>query len=273
MVGVWRACNLRPVSENHGPDTQRGIDANEGGSAEVGSGSAAVMAAVDAATVHDVDQLRKRRRMHRSPAPEVSAVWKPQEISFYYQSFTTFYACRSLEDRVRQLLMALGADKELKVRAASCQGNEIARFPHVSIKLSSPVEATPEALAELEKTRSTRELTARVRGEPMTEVTEQFPAQWKPVSLSRGSFRLEPGDCELIDQLKRHVLPKLAIRIVKDDMNCTPNQVSLGQPRLEVEALTAMPKPDERCDRTAADDPTRTKTNSEWLFAVCGQTR
>jgi hypothetical protein len=179
-------------------------------------------------------------------APQVQAIWKTQEIGFYFQSFTTFYACRSLEDRIRMLLIELGADKSVKVRATSCFANEIARLPHVRINVTAPVEATPEALAELEKTRSTRELAARVRGERMTESTEQFPAYWKPVSLSRGSLRLESGDCELIEQLKRSVLPKLSIRIVKDNMSCTPNQNSLGQPRLEVEALTAVPPPDAR---------------------------
>lgn len=179
-------------------------------------------------------------------AEQVQAIWKAQEISFYFQSFTTFYACRSLEDRVRMLLTELGADKGVKVRVTSCFGNEIARLPHVRINVTAPVEATPEALAELEKTRSTRELTARVRGERMTEGTEQFPAYWKPVSLSRGSLRLEPGDCELIDQLKRQVLPKLSIRIVRDQLACTPHQHSMGQPRLEVEALTAVPPPDAR---------------------------
>ena len=183
-----------------------------------------------------------------APVQEVQALWKTQEISFFYQSFSTYYACRSLEDRVRQILIALGADPSVKVRATSCFGNEIARSPHVKINVTSPIEATPEAIAELEKTRSTRELTARVRGERMVEPTEQFPAYWKPVSLSRGNLRLEAGDCELVDQLKRNVLPKLSIRVVKDYMSCAPNQGSLGQPRLEVEALTVAPKPDDKAD-------------------------
>lgn len=188
------------------------------------------------------------------PTQTVSAVTKTQDIDFYYQSFTTYYSCHSLEDRVRQLLIALGADKDMKVRVTSCFGNEIARFPHVRIQLSSPVEATPEVLAELEKTRSTRELTARVRGEAMVEPTAQYPAYWKPVSLSRGSYRLEPGDCELVDQLKRKVLPKLAVRIVEDGLSCSPNQVSLGQPRLEVEALTRAPDPDAAGSTAPAED-------------------
>ncbi|HEY6645221.1 hypothetical protein [Povalibacter sp.] len=183
-----------------------------------------------------------------APVEEVQAIWKTQQISFYFHSITTFYACQSLESRVGTLLAELGANKDVKVRATSCFGNEIARSPHLRITVTSPVEATPEALAELEKTRSTRELTARVRGERASEATEQFPAYWKPVSLSRGSLRLEPGDCELIDQLKRNVLPKLAIRIVKDGLSCSPNQISPNQPRLEVEALTMMPRADDKAE-------------------------
>lgn len=189
-----------------------------------------------------------------APAEQVQAIWKTQDISFFFQSFTTFYACRSLEDRVRTLLIELGANENIKVRATSCFGNEIARLPHLKINVTTPVEATPEALAELEKTRSTRELTARVRGERAVEATEQFPAYWKPVSLSRGNLRLESGDCDLIDQLKRNVLPKLSIRVVKDGMACTPNQNSLGQPRLEVEALTVIPPPDEKPASDAKQD-------------------
>jgi len=179
-------------------------------------------------------------------APTVQALWKEQEISFYYQSFTTFYSCDSLADKVKRLLIELGADPQLKARSGGCEGgNTIARMPTVRIKLSSPVEVTTEVLSDLERNRSKRELTARVRGERPkgTEAADQFPAYWKRISLSKGSLDLQPGDCELIDQLKRKVLPKLAVRVVKDDIHCSPNQLTLGQPRLEIEALTKVPEP------------------------------
>jgi hypothetical protein len=177
-------------------------------------------------------------------AAAVAAVWKPQEINFYFQSFTTFYSCTSLAEKVKRTLLALGAQRDIKVRSTGCEGgNEIARMPMVRIRLTSPAEATPQTLAELEKTRSVRELVARVRGERAAaiEAAAQFPAHWKRVSLSRGDLALDSGDCELVDELKRKVLPKLSVRIVRDAMRCTPNQFTLGQPRLEVEALTAVP--------------------------------
>ena len=178
----------------------------------------------------------------------VQAIWKDQELSFFYQSFTTFYSCDGLADKVKRLLIAVGADPQIKVRSSGCEGgNTIARLPTVRIKVSSPIEISADVLTDLERNRSRRELTARVRGErPKGDVEDQFPAYWKKVSLSRGALDLQPGDCELIDQLKRKVLPKLAIRVVKDDLHCTPGQLTLGQPELEVEALTKVPGPDKK---------------------------
>lgn len=180
------------------------------------------------------------------PADPVQAIWKAQEIVFYFQSFTTFYSCTGLEDKLERILAELGAQAKVKVRSADC-ARSVARMPRVVMEVVSPVEATPQALAERAKDESTRELAARVQGKraELAESLKQFPAQWRPVSLSRGALDLEPGDCELIEQLARKVLPKLAVRVEKDDVQCSPHQLTLGQPRLEVQALIEMPKPDE----------------------------
>jgi hypothetical protein len=183
----------------------------------------------------------------------VAAVWKPQEISFYFHSFTTFYPCPSLNDKVRRLLLQLGADRDIRVRSTGCDiGYAAARSPMVRIKLSAPAEATPEMLAELEKTRTTRELVARVRGGESMDVTAQFPAYWRRVALDRGVRNLDSGDCELIDAIKRQVLPQLAVRIVRDNMRCGPFQYSSAPVPLEVEALVAMPAADAVTKREAS---------------------
>lgn len=184
-----------------------------------------------------------------SAAEPVQAIWKPQEVSFTFQSFTTFYSCSSLQTKVKRILTAVGANSDMKIRTRGCLSpHEIARMPHLDIAIVSAVEATPEAIAERDKDRSTRELAARVRGQSKEreEFEQQFPAQWKEVSLSRGRLYLEPGDCELVDQLKDKVFPKLGIKIVDDSVSCTPNQTSLSQPKLVVQALVALPKPDEK---------------------------
>lgn len=178
-----------------------------------------------------------------APTTFVEAVWKSQEINFYYHSFRTFYPCDSLNDKVRRLLLELGAGHDLSVRSSGCQlGDQVALAPVVRIRLSSPVEATPQALAELEKTRGKRELIARMNGGAVAAsgIDAQFSAHWKRLSIARGSGSLDAGDCELVDAFKRQVLPQLAVRVVKDQMRCTPQ--SYGPLRLEVEALTPTPR-------------------------------
>ena len=137
-----------------------------------------------------------------SPEP-VEAIWKHQEFSFYYQSQTTFYSCSSLEAKLKRILKALGTNANVRVRSIDCQSGPT-RMPRVNVSVSAPVPATPEAIAERDKGKSKRELTARVRGEVEDPAAlAPFPAQWKRVSLSRGSVNLEPGDCELIDEVRR----------------------------------------------------------------------
>lgn len=181
-------------------------------------------------------------------AEPVQAIWKHQEIAFYFQSFTTFYSCTGLEGKLERIMRELGVYAKVRVRAADCPSS-VARMPRVVMAVIGPVEATPEALAERDKTKSVRELTQRVRGKGKSDnpldSLEQFPAQWRRVALSRGRLDLQPGDCELIEELTKKVLPKLAVRIVNDDVQCSPNQLTLGQPRLEVESLVEMPKADD----------------------------
>jgi hypothetical protein len=179
-------------------------------------------------------------------ADPVQAIWKQQEISFYFQSFTTFYSCTALEGKLVRIMRELGVHARVRVRSADCPSS-VARMPRVVMRVIGPVEATPDALAEREKNKSTRELIERVRGkssDPLDSLDE-FPAQWRRVSLTRGRLDLQPGDCELIEEVQRKVLPKLAVRVVDDDVQCSPNQLSPGQPRLEVEALVELPKADD----------------------------
>lgn len=186
-----------------------------------------------------------------SAAEPVQAIWKHQEIVFHYQSFRVFYSCTGLEGKVENIMRALGVHADVRVRSADCPSS-VARMPRVVMRVVSPVEATPEALAERDKNKSVRELVERIRGKsdhPLDSL-EQFPAQWRKLSLSRGRLNLQEGDCELIEQIKKKVLPQLAVRVVKDDVLCNPHQATLGQPRLEVEALMEMPKPDDKPDDT-----------------------
>jgi hypothetical protein len=150
---------------------------------------------------------------------------------------------------VREILLELGARPDLKAIAGGCEpSGRPSPFPSVRLVISTPVEATPENLAKLSDaggrnagiTRPSRKKAAE------SSPAEQFPASWRTVQLTqlRPKLRLQPGECELIEELRDQVFPKLGIRVVEDHTRCVPHQMSPGQPNTTVAALVSLPQPD-----------------------------
>ena len=117
----------------------------------------------------------------------------------------------------------------------------------MEITLESPVVATPESIEALTTYDSKQELVARVRNEHLAsaEDVQRFPAAWKTISMTRDrSLKLGPSDCELVEQLRRDVLPHMSIRVEHDRLRCSPVFGNIGQPQLRVAALVAIPAPE-----------------------------
>ena len=174
--------------------------------------------------------------------PVVEAVWKPQRMNFVYRGYSTLYSCRGLQEKLEKILTTVGARGGIQMRAYSCDDElAIARF---QIVLASPVEATPENVQELTTYDSQDELVARMRGEQLAsaEDLQRFPAVWKTISFARSrEMRLAPGDCELVEQLRRHILPRMSVQVVSDQVRCSP-WGNIGKPRLTVSALVPVTK-------------------------------
>ncbi len=105
----------------------------------------------------------------------------------------------------------------------------------VDIRAQLPVEMTPKVQAELQKDKSRRELISRVNpssgiGEPVV-----FEAERRVVELSRKTIRLEPEECELMEQMSRSIFKKIGARVVRR-ANC-PDEPSNIPPKLMVEQL------------------------------------
>jgi hypothetical protein len=177
-------------------------------------------------------------------AKPVQAVWKPVEIKYSYVGFTTAYNCDSFEQKVRNILLRLGAPEQTRVQANGCiDVNRPSRNFFVTINSAAVIPAS-EAKEPADK--ATRELAERLTGKKDPLQTEPFPAQWKTVELSRDRrLDLQPGDCELMEGLSKDVLPKLSIKVVSDRVLCTPNNLSITTPELTVSALVPLPKADE----------------------------
>lgn len=168
----------------------------------------------------------------------VEAVWKAQQMSFEYRGYSTSYSCQSLEDKLELILRTVGAREDVQLRGYACDEQiGIARF---QVSLQSPVVASEQNIRELTTHDAKDELIARVNGEELSSAADlqRFTAVWKTVSFARDRrMRLERGDCELVQQLRRQILPRMSVQIVKDNVRCSSSLGNVGPPRLTVSAL------------------------------------
>jgi hypothetical protein len=155
-----------------------------------------------------------------------AAVWAPRQLRFTYLGFTSKYSCDGLQDKMRRILLALGARKEdLTVDATGCAGgfSRPSPFPGVSIKMHVLVPAT---------------------GVAGTAAPPFVPALWKTVDLTQHRDVIDAaGDCELIEQVKAHILPKFTTRSVEYRSTCIPYQLTVGGTQLKAEVLIASEQP------------------------------
>jgi hypothetical protein len=153
------------------------------------------------------------------PADTEFAVWTPKEIQFTYMGFTTHYTCDGLRDTVREMLLQLGARKDdLKVTEQPCSGDPDRPnpFPGVKIKMSV-LQPAPATLS------------------PGTPVV---PAQWKPVKLPYRETGINAaGQCELLEQFNRTILPLFTTRNVDVHTSCVPHQLEPLGTKLQAEVL------------------------------------
>jgi hypothetical protein len=156
-----------------------------------------------------------------SPPPVATepAVWTPKEVQFTYMGFTTHYTCDGLRDTIREMLLQLGARKDdLKVTEQPCAGdpNRPNPFPGVKIKMSvlQPAPATPSA------------------DNPVVQ------AHWKSVKLPyRDNSINAAGQCELLEQFNKSILPLFTTRNVDLHATCVPHQLEPLGTKLQAEVL------------------------------------
>lgn len=172
----------------------------------------------------------------------VEAVWQVQSLRFAYSGYATVYSCDSLLEKVRDILQVVGARETMRIRSWGC--TDMVTHGIMEITLESPVEATRENVQVLTTYDSTQQLVARMRNERLDSAEElpRFPATWKTVSMKDKPLKLGPSDCELVEQLRRDVFPRMSIRVDRDRLRCSTVFGNIGQPQLRVAALVAMPE-------------------------------
>jgi hypothetical protein len=147
-------------------------------------------------------------------------VWQAHQAGFDYMGLTSVYTCDGMEDKVKQLLLYLGARKDLRVRASACgpRGFPMGRVLRINVDFQTLAPA-PDA-----------DPTALVQG------------AWTPLQLSAGRPRfIESGDCELVEQMRHFLADNFSLRNLDYVASCTPHDISLDSFKVQGEVLRATP--------------------------------
>jgi hypothetical protein len=164
------------------------------------------------------------------PADVLSSQWQRRQLSFDYSGITTLYTCDGLQDHVRQILLYLGARKDLKVRATGCPGpfNSPSRTAFVNVDFyalvpaaGGPAPGTPAA------------------GGPAPPILN---GHWTPLELTprRPNF-MGDGDCELMQEMKDFITKNFTLRAVEYRTSCFPHEVTVDGFSVKGQALRALP--------------------------------
>ncbi len=178
----------------------------------------------------------------------VRSVWQVQEIFLPYFGLTTQYSCDGLRDKMREILKQLSVREDFVVSIAGCtELSGPARNPSLRMVLAHAVAATDDVTKTFATDPKRAELLARLQRKAKASGSasnEPFDAALKRVVLRAKdrSNSSAAGDCELLEQVRRDVLPKLGAKVLKDNVSCTPYQGTVGNPSMEVELLVAVPK-------------------------------
>ncbi len=85
---------------------------------------------------------------------------------------------------------------------------------------------------------------------------DSVDARFEPFTITRDPFRnMDIGDCELVEEFARQVLPKLTTRGVKEDITCVPNQLSGSRFLVKGEILRPLPRSERRSTQEKATLP------------------
>jgi hypothetical protein len=175
----------------------------------------------------------------RDDNPNIDAIWLPQVVNFTYQADDTYYTCNSLWQKVSGILAHLGARRTAPADRITC--DDFAHTVRLQIALESPAEATPANLLAITDYDSQDMLVARLRGKQLPSANDvpRFPAAWTTLSLRSPQMQLTAGDCELVNQLRKQVLPKMSVQVLNEPARCSAVLSRGGMPpKMKVRALT-----------------------------------
>jgi hypothetical protein len=151
-------------------------------------------------------------------AVDGAAVWVPKQLNFTYRGFTTKYTCDGLQEKMRRILLKLGARDDLKVIEYDCQ--RVTPGVRIIMHVLQPAKGT---------------------------AGQTVAAQWKSVDLLANRELFDAArDCELITELDQQVLPLFATRHVDYSARCSAYTPLIGGTLLKLDVLVEEPGAEHR---------------------------
>jgi hypothetical protein len=146
-------------------------------------------------------------------SPATLAAWKEQRLEFTYEGRASRYSCEGLSEKVRAMLLDLGARRDLSLEPSGCAHVDGLRpdagNPRLRIVFFAPV---PVALG---------------RGAPRTHGATL--ARFESFTIVGTALRnMGVGDCELVEEFVRRILPKLTVRNLTEEIRCSPERPALS---------------------------------------------
>jgi hypothetical protein len=159
----------------------------------------------------------------------VPAIWKEQHFRFTYMGRTSRYSCDGLRDKVRALLLDLGARRDLQIATVGCEPTAALvplAYSGPSLNIVVSVPALPDAVPKPQHP-----------GDLMA-----VDARFEAFTIANDVFRnIGMADCELVQEFARQILPKFVTRDLQQDISCVPFQQSGGRFLVRGEILRALP--------------------------------
>jgi hypothetical protein len=148
-------------------------------------------------------------------SPPVDAVWQRHQATISYFGLTALYSCDGLEDKVRTLLLYLGARRDLKVQDIGCDRpfNAPGHLTTVRAEFYTLAPAAGEAAGAI-------------------------AAQWDPITIRpMVPVWMGMGECELLEQIKPIVTADFSSRDLDYHTACIPHDATISDYALSSEFL------------------------------------
>ncbi len=141
-----------------------------------------------------------------SAAPTERSAWKHHHVTFAYFGITAAYTCDSLEDKVKQILLYVGARQDAQVQATGC--------PRGPSSLSHQAVVTVDF--------------DTLQAAPDSSDADSVQARWADMQVAPRHPRfMDEGDCELIDGMRPVLKDGFSWRGLDYSTSCFPHELPL----------------------------------------------